>query len=90
MSARRNKNEIIYDILEALVQRRGRLKPTRLLYKANLSHSQMKEYMGELEERGLVRMVEVKKRSYYELTEQGYEFFQKLHQIKEMSDALGL
>ena len=90
MGSRRNRNEIIYDILDALAQNNGQLKPTRLLYKANMSHSQMKEYIGELSEKSLLELVEDKSKQYYRLTNTGYEFFHNLRKIREMSDALGL
>ncbi|MFT4309257.1 MAG: winged helix-turn-helix domain-containing protein [Candidatus Woesearchaeota archaeon] len=90
MGSRRNRNEIIYDILDALAKNNGQLKPTRLLYKANMSHSQMKEYIGELSEKSLLELVEDKSKQYYRLTNTGYEFFHNLRKIREMSDALGL
>lgn len=77
-------------MLDALSKNRGRLKPTRLLYKANLSHAQMKDYLAELESKDLVRLVQEKKAQYYEITEEGYRFLHRLGRIIEMSDALGL
>ena len=90
MAARRNRNEIIYDILDSLVKNNGQLKPTRLLYKANMSHSQMKEYISELKDKDLLELTEEKSKQYYKLTTKGYEFFNNLRKIREMSDALGL
>ena len=88
--SRRNRTEIIHDMLAALAKHRGRLKPTRLLYKANLSHAQMKDYVAELESKKLVRFAEEKKANYYVITEQGYQYLHELRKILEMSDALGL
>lgn len=77
-------------MLDVLAKNRGRLKPTRLLYKANLSHAQMKDYIAELEGKELIRLVQEKKAQYYEITEEGYKFLHRLNRILEMSDALGL
>ena len=88
--SRRNRSEIIYDMLDALAKNRGRLKPTRLLYKANLSHAQMKDYVEELVQKDLIVLVQEKKAQYYEITEEGYAFLHKLNRVLEMSDALGL
>ena len=90
MASRRNRNEIIYDILDSLVKNNGQLKPTRLLYKANMSHSQMKEYISELKDKELLVLTEEKTKQYYKLTTRGYEFFNNLRKIRDMSDALGL
>jgi len=91
MSSRRNRTEIIYDILDSLIKNQGSLKPTRLLYKANLSHSQMKDYISELTEKNLIVLTEQKgNKTKYEITEEGYKFFNQLNKIREMSDALGL
>ena len=88
--SRRNRSEIIYDMLDALAKNRGRLKPTRLLYKANLSHAQMKDYIEELMRKDLIVHVQEKKAQYYEITEEGYAFLHRLNKVLEMSDALGL
>jgi predicted transcriptional regulator len=88
--SRRNRSEIIHDMLDALAKNRGRLKPTRLLYKANLSHAQMKDYIDELMRKDLIVLVQEKKAQYYEITEEGYGFLHRLNKVLEMSDALGL
>ena len=88
--SRRNRSEIIHDMLDSLAKNRGRLKPTRLLYKANLSHAQMKDYVEELTGRGFIELVQERKAQYYEITEEGYAFLNKLNRVIEMSDALGL
>ena len=88
--SRRNRSEIIYDMLDSLAKNRGRLKPTRLLYKANLSHAQMKDYVEELMAKDLIVLVQEKRAQFYEITEEGYAFLHKLNRVLEMSDALGL
>ncbi len=48
MIERRNKLEIIKDILNVIYEKNGKIKPTHLLYKSNLSHAKMKIYLNEL------------------------------------------
>ena len=48
MVARRTRIEIINDMLLAMVRLGGRIKPTHLMYKSNLSHALMKDYISEL------------------------------------------
>ena len=48
MAERRDKLDIIGDILKAVQDKGGRIKPTHLLYKSNLSHEGMKRYIDEL------------------------------------------
>ncbi|HLD98553.1 MAG TPA: winged helix-turn-helix domain-containing protein, partial [Candidatus Nanoarchaeia archaeon] len=44
---KRNKLEIIRDILNVIRSRNGKIKPTHILYKSNLSHQMMEEYLAE-------------------------------------------
>ena len=53
--AKRSKIEIIIDMLSSIQKKGGEIKPTHLMYKANLSHKQMKKYLEELVERNFVK-----------------------------------
>ena len=87
---RRSKQDIIFDMLRAIQQKGGRIKPTHLLYKSNLSHQRMKEYVDELKQRGLVKDELLKEKTMFILTDQGYEFLQKFQQLKAFTEAFGL
>ena len=54
MNERRDKLKIIYDMLCSVRDKGGKIKPTHLMYKANLSHSKMQIYLGELLSRDLI------------------------------------
>ncbi len=87
---RRSKQDIIFDMLRAIQQKGGSIKPTHLLYKSNLSHQRMKEYVAELKQRGLVKDELLKEKTMFMLTDQGYEFLQKFQQLKAFTEAFGL
>lgn len=89
MAERRNKFEIICDIL-ALIQKHGKIKPTHILYKGNLSYDRMKSYISELEEKGLIEEVKEKDKSYYIITEKGAKLVEEAKKIKELREAFGL
>ena len=45
---KRERLEVIYDILKAIMNQGNTIKPTRLLYASNLSPQMFKEYVNEL------------------------------------------
>ena len=58
MAERREKLDIIKDILESIRDKGGSIKPTHLLYKSNLSHDSMKRYVSDLMEKDMVAETE--------------------------------
>lgn len=90
MAGRREKLDIIKDILEAIRDKGGKIKPTHLLYKSNLSHDSMKRYVQELVERDMVQEIEEKKENKkYVITDKGLKFLTDYRQIKEFTDSFG-
>lgn len=87
---RRTSFEIINDILFLMQRKGGKLKPTHILYGGNLSYDRLKKYMGQLEKKELVEVVEEKGKKFYVLTDKGYEFVNEARKIKEITDAFGL
>ena len=87
---RRGKLEIINDMLKSIQNKGGKIKPTHLLYKSNLSHSKMKEYIKELMKKGMVQENEVKGKKIFIITDKGYDFLVEFERIKEFSDSFGL
>lgn len=94
MAKRRTRIDIINDILGAIQQKGGRIKPTHLLYKANLSYQLLGEYLKELEEKELVTEEEVTKKKTTKkeiiLTEKGFEFIAQYQKMKEFQESFGL
>ncbi len=90
MTIRRAKIEIIYDILEAIKDKGGTIKPTHLLYKSNLSHKKMTQYVNELISKGFIKIALVDENKMFSVTEQGLKYIAEFKRIKEFSDSFGL
>lgn len=97
MSAkRRSRLELVYDILLAIQNKGGIIKPTHLMYKSNLSHKLLNNYLDELIGKELVRIEEVEHRKkkttskVIHLTDKGSGFLQEFRRMREFTDAFGL
>ena len=90
MERKRNRMEIMHDMLKIIQERKGKLKKTHLMYKANLSHNQMKIYLSEHTESGLIEKGSFENKSPLKITEKGSDFFLKYKQMKEFEKTFGL
>jgi predicted transcriptional regulator len=77
-------------MLESILNRGGSIKPTHLMYKSNLAHGQMHLYLEELVSKDFVKKTKKGDYDYILITDKGYEFMQKLKEIKEFERAFGL
>jgi len=90
MSVRRSKLQILIDILVTVQNQRANAKFTHILYKANLTHKRLKEYLDMLMGRGFIEEVRGKGRSTYKITPKGEEFLSEFHRLSEFSEAFGI
>jgi predicted transcriptional regulator len=90
MSEKRDRMQIIHDILIAIQKKSGRIKPTHLLYKSNLSYQRMNLYLEELIEKGLVAKDFDEENKYFILTEKGYIFLAEYQRMSEFTKSFGL
>ena len=90
MTRKRERVELIYDILHVVQQAGGSIKPTHLLYKANLSHDALKRYVQELITSEMLREGEKHGHKAYIITDKGFDFLAKYKQFQEFSDAFGI
>ncbi|MBI2148247.1 hypothetical protein HYU23_01065 [Candidatus Woesearchaeota archaeon] len=89
MNERRDKLRIIYDMLISIHEKGGRIKPTHLLYKSNLSHTKMQIYLTELFSKDMVREQFEKGNKFYIITKDGIKFLDDYRKIKEFTDSFG-
>jgi len=84
MERKRNRMEIISDMLRIVSKKEGKVKPTHLMYKANLSHIQMKKYLKELSESELIIEKIDKDKKVIGISKKGRDFLNSYAQMKEL------
>lgn len=83
--------DIIHDMLAAIQRKGGSIKPTHLMYKANLSHQLMKEYVSELMEKDMMgEGIDEDKKKVYVLTDNGADFLEQYQKMMEFQETFGL
>ncbi len=91
MSKKRDKLEIIKDILEILRDKGEKVKPTHIMYKANLSHVMLKEYTQELVKKKMIEEKQTKKgKKRFILTKKGFSYLKDYSIIRGFVDSYGL
>ncbi len=90
MAARRSNIDIVGDILRSLRMAQGQLKPTHVMYKANLSHKLLKEYLDDLMEKGLIEEGNYEGRRMIRITDKGREFLGQFDKLRDFKNAFGL
>jgi len=87
---RRGKLDIIADILRSIQEKEGQIKPTHLLYKSNLSHTKLKEYVDILLKKRMIEEQSVNGKKLFLMKDRGHKFLLEFERIKEFSDSFGL
>ena len=90
MERKRSRTDIIHDIMMSIQNKNGRIKPTHLMYKANLSYNQMNSYLEELLEKEFIEKKIEKKSNYLLMTDKGFDFTQKIREMKDFEKTFGL
>jgi predicted transcriptional regulator len=80
-SKRRDKLYIIAEILE--IAKDGVLK-TQIMYRANLSFTQLNDYLKFMLKNGLLDKVLLNDKEVYRATVKGVNFLQRYHEITEL------
>jgi predicted transcriptional regulator len=90
MQRKRNRIDIIADMLSTIQNKGGEIKPTHLMYKSNLSHQQMNSYLDELVEKHFVKRTKKDKYEYIIITDEGHYLLKKIKEMKEFEETFGL
>ena len=90
MNKKRDRLQIIHDILNAIQEKNGEIKPTHILYKSNLSSQMLDGYLGDLIAKNFITPLKTRKGKTYTLNDRGYAYLQKYALIKEFIDSFGL
>jgi predicted transcriptional regulator len=95
MASRRSRLELVFDILQAIQNKGGRIKPTHLMYKSNLSHKLLSSYMDELIMKEMIEIIKVegKKKKISKMvgiTDKGFSFLAEFRKMREFTEAFGL
>ena len=79
---KRDRLEVIYDILKIIRDRNNSIKPTPLLRYSNLSSKSFSDYYNELISKEFVKGITDKKgRKYITLTDKGFKYLEKYRLI---------
>jgi predicted transcriptional regulator len=91
MIKKRERLEIIHDILKAIQDKGGNMRPTHILYKSNLSHQMLKDYLSELIGKGMViEETDKKGNKNYRLTDKGFGYLKDFSTIQSFMESYGL
>ena len=81
----RGRLAVIYDMLRVIRENR-KIRPTLIMYKANLSHKLMKECLTVLLADGLILEAKNKGNSFYSITPKGQEFISDFSKIRGLTN----
>ncbi len=81
---RRDQVSIIASILA--ISKEGALK-TNIMYRANLSFSQLNDYLPFLQDNGLIAPSTVEKKEGYVITKKGLDFLKKHRELTKLLEA---
>jgi len=90
MNKRRDRLQVIHDILRTIKDKGGKIKPTHILYKSNLSHQMMEEYLSELMEKKFVIEEKNGNNKTYSITIKGQEYLNQYKMIVNFVGGFGL
>ena len=90
MTKKRNRLEIIRDILEVIKNKQGKIKPTHILYKSNLSYLMMEDYLKELIEKEFITEHTSPTGKTYRVTDKGLTYLEKYKMVSEFTTSFGL
>ena len=91
MAKKRDRLEVIYDMLDLVRKNNNSIKPTPLLRKSNLSTQSFNEYITELQDKGFLKEIsDAKGKKFYSLSDKGFHYLEKYKAIIGFIDEFDL
>ncbi len=88
---KRDRLEVIHDILKVIRDNHNSIRPTPLLRLSNLSSQSFNDYIRELLDKGFVKEIKDKKgKRFITLTDSGFEYLDRYKMIKGFIDDFNL
>ncbi len=88
---KRDRLEVIYDILKIICDHHNSIKPTPLLRLSNISSNSFYEYYNELLAKEFIKeMSGADNKKYVTLTDKGFRYLEKYEKIQGFISALEL
>lgn len=78
---RRDRLGILAEIIETAKTKQGK---TKIMYKVNLSFSQVNEYLAFLAEMGFIKVQKENGRKNYETTSKGYSYVDNYEEMSQL------
>jgi len=89
MRIRRTNLEICVNILGSIAKEEGTIAKTQIMYRANVSFSQLQKYLSLLLELGLIKELKREDRVTYEITEKGKQLLDSYRKVIELMTITG-
>ncbi|MHC1627320.1 MAG: winged helix-turn-helix domain-containing protein [Candidatus Nezhaarchaeales archaeon] len=91
----RSRIRIIADILTVIRDHGGRVRPTKIMYLANLSYERLQRYLSDMLSMGLIEEEKAgyegdREIVYYKLTDKGLKFLLEVERFRAFAEAFGL
>ncbi len=78
LTKKRERLEVIFDILQIINHNHNSIKPTPLLRQSNLSSSSFFQYYDDLLQKELIReIIDSERNKYITLTDKGFRYLEK-------------
>ena len=87
----RQKSQIVFGVLETVEDaNRSGISVTRLLTKANLSHSRLEKFVKNLTGAGLVNKIEYDGKNAFVITPKGSQYLEQYRKFADVAESFGL
>jgi predicted transcriptional regulator len=88
---KRERLEVIFDILTIIKHNHNSIKPTPLLRYSNLSSQSFSEYLNELLKKGFIKEINDEKgKKFLTLTDKGFKYIEKYKMVLGFIEELEL